>query len=139
MTSSTWAVFCARADHGNSFCEGVHPWRAPHSITYHWQLLLLPMAEDDELDTNVLISSKLLSEEFSCPICFNPIKDAHMTPCGHDFCKTCILECLNRKHQCPLCNHAAVKENLIKNHHLDKICGSTFVLIGLPQPTAHTY
>ena len=35
------------------------------------------------------------------------------------FYSGCILECLNRKHQCPCCNHAAVKENTIKNHHLD--------------------
>jgi len=79
------------------------------------------MDPDEDADLALAIPIKNLLEEFQCPICFNSIKEAYITACGHNFCKACILECLNRKHQCPCCNHAAVKENTVKNHHLDKL------------------
>lgn len=44
-----------------------------------------------------------------------------MTPCGHNFCSECISECLNRKHQCPVCNSSVTKQQLIKNKHVDRI------------------
>ena len=39
-----------------------------------------------------------LLEEYTCPICFDEIACCRMTPCGHNFCKECIEECLNRKY-----------------------------------------
>jgi hypothetical protein len=44
-----------------------------------------------------------------------------MTPCGHNFCEGCIVECINRKHVCPCCNHEVTKTQLVKNHHLDNL------------------
>ena len=44
-----------------------------------------------------------------------------MTACGHHFCKLCIQECLNRKHNCPCCNTAAVASELVPNIHFDRI------------------
>jgi hypothetical protein len=44
-----------------------------------------------------------------------------MTPCGHNFCKTCINECLDRKHSCPCCNTKTVQNQLIKNKQIDRI------------------
>ncbi|KAL6053334.1 RING-type domain-containing protein, variant 4 [Balamuthia mandrillaris] len=44
-----------------------------------------------------------------------------MTPCGHNFCRECILECINRKHVCPCCNKEVVQSQLIKNHQYDKL------------------
>ncbi|EFA83848.1 hypothetical protein PPL_02918 [Heterostelium album PN500] len=49
------------------------------------------------------------------------IKSCLMTPCGHNFCERCILECINRNHKCPCCNAPATKDKLIKNHQLEKI------------------
>lgn len=75
----------------------------------------------DEDDLGLSIPLKPLLEEFSCPICFTALNDIYMTPCGHNFCKACLLECLNRKHVCPCCNKEVEQKNIIKNHHLDKI------------------
>jgi hypothetical protein len=44
-----------------------------------------------------------------------------MTPCGHNFCKTCITECLDRKHSCPCCNTKTVQNQIIKNKQIDRI------------------
>lgn len=79
----------------------------------------MDVGEDPELALDIPIRS--IYEEFCCPICFGAIQECMITPCGHNFCSGCILECLNRKHTCPCCNKPTVKENLIKNHHFDKL------------------
>eukprot|EP01084_Bolivina_argentea_P103928 186122_1 len=62
-----------------------------------------------------------LMEEYTCPICFDEINRCMMTQCGHNFCKECIEECLNRKHICPLCATKATADKLVRNVHLDSV------------------
>jgi len=76
---------------------------------------------DEDPDIQLDIPIRPIHDELCCPICFNPIKDCYMTHCGHNFCAGCIFECINRKHSCPCCNRTTVKENLVKNHHFDKL------------------
>ena len=42
--------------------------------------------------------------DFVCPICFNLIREAHMTRCGHTFCYECIIKCFETSSRCPKCN-----------------------------------
>lgn len=37
-----------------------------------------------------------------CPICFGT-ENRLITPCGHMFCRPCILRCLNETRACPVC------------------------------------
>merc|ERR1712113_826576 len=60
-------------------------------------------------------------EEYTCPICFDEIEKCMMTPCGHNFCKKCIDECLNRKHICPFCSAECTVDKLIRNVHFDSV------------------
>ncbi|KAM4728558.1 E3 ubiquitin-protein ligase TRIM21-like [Anableps anableps] len=51
--------------------------------------------------------SNLRSEDqFLCSICLDLFTDPVSTPCGHNFCKTCITQHwnVNVPHKCPLCN-----------------------------------
>ncbi|XP_029902311.1 E3 ubiquitin-protein ligase TRIM21-like [Myripristis murdjan] len=51
-------------------------------------------------------ASCLLSEEqFLCSICLDVFTDPVSTPCGHNFCKTCITQHwdVNTQCQCPMC------------------------------------
>ncbi|XP_056264373.1 E3 ubiquitin-protein ligase TRIM39-like [Pseudoliparis swirei] len=51
-------------------------------------------------------ASNLLSEDqFLCSICLDVFTDPVTTPCGHNFCKTCINDYWNTNNQnmCPLC------------------------------------
>ncbi|XP_029980219.1 E3 ubiquitin/ISG15 ligase TRIM25-like [Sphaeramia orbicularis] len=48
----------------------------------------------------------LLSEEcFLCAICLDVFNTPVTVPCGHNFCKNCIIQDwkINRKYQCPVC------------------------------------
>jgi len=79
----------------------------------------MDIEEDPEI--NLSVPLRPIYEELICPVCFNAIQECFVTTCGHNFCKACIAECLNRKHSCPCCNHATTKAQTIKNHHFDRL------------------
>ncbi|XP_037622454.1 LOW QUALITY PROTEIN: E3 ubiquitin-protein ligase TRIM21-like [Sebastes umbrosus] len=58
------------------------------------------------LSVDMSAASCLLTEDqFLCSICLDVFTDPVSTPCGHNFCKTCITEHWNIKvpYQCPNC------------------------------------
>ncbi|XP_065912286.1 uncharacterized protein [Dysidea avara] len=60
-----------------------------------------------------------LYDHVKCPICHSSYRSAYMTTCGHRFCEECIRECVNRRHQCPICNTRITSSHLIKDHQTD--------------------
>ncbi len=50
-------------------------------------------------------SSGPLTEELQCSICLNVFTDPVSTPCGHNFCKTCLNKCWDNCQtcSCPYC------------------------------------
>jgi len=78
------------------------------------------MAMDDS-DINLLIPVKSVSEEFICPICYEVISECTMTHCSHNFCKSCIMECLNRKKTCPCCNAPTTVQQLSANKQFERV------------------
>ncbi|XP_067220845.1 E3 ubiquitin-protein ligase TRIM39-like [Chanodichthys erythropterus] len=55
--------------------------------------------------TTLSSSSGPLSEELQCSICLDVFTDPVSTPCGHNFCKSCLNECWDNSqiYSCPLC------------------------------------
>lgn len=53
------------------------------------------------------------NSDFLCPICFDVIEEAHMTPCGHTFCYKCITTGLEYNNRCPKCNFVIEKKEQI--------------------------
>ncbi|KAL1485828.1 hypothetical protein MTO96_031735 [Rhipicephalus appendiculatus] len=53
------------------------------------------------------------NSDFLCPICFDVIEEAHMTPCGHTFCYKCITTGLEYSNRCPKCNFVIEKKEQI--------------------------
>ncbi|XP_014871317.1 nuclear factor 7, ovary-like [Poecilia latipinna] len=51
-------------------------------------------------------SSLRSEDQFLCSICLDVFTDPVSTPCGHNFCKTCITQHWdgNGPYKCPLCN-----------------------------------
>jgi len=49
-----------------------------------------------------------------CCVCFEEIgneKNNCVTPCGHQFCFTCIAKCLNKSNCCPLCRGVLIEND----------------------------
>ncbi|XP_051947096.1 E3 ubiquitin-protein ligase TRIM39-like [Xyrauchen texanus] len=56
-------------------------------------------------------SSSALNEELQCSICLDVFTDPVTTPCGHNFCKTCLNDCWKNAQDCncPLCKETFSK------------------------------
>ncbi|XP_060781474.1 E3 ubiquitin-protein ligase TRIM21-like [Neoarius graeffei] len=62
-------------------------------------------------------SSSLLSEEqLLCSICLDVFTDPVTTPCGHNFCKSCLTQCWEKSLHChcPLCKEKFTKKPELK-------------------------
>ncbi|XP_077064941.1 E3 ubiquitin-protein ligase TRIM39-like [Siphateles boraxobius] len=59
----------------------------------------------DALLTTLSSSSGPLAEELQCSICLDVFTDPVSTPCGHNFCKSCLNQCWDNSqtYNCPLC------------------------------------
>ncbi|XP_060731471.1 zinc-binding protein A33-like [Tachysurus vachellii] len=62
-------------------------------------------------------SSSLLSEDLLlCAVCMYVFTDPVTTPCGHNFCKSCLTQCWYKSQHClcPLCNQKFTKRPKLK-------------------------
>ncbi|KAM3871393.1 E3 ubiquitin-protein ligase TRIM39-like [Diretmus argenteus] len=70
-------------------------------------------------------ASCLLSEEqFLCSICLDVFTDPVSTPCGHNYCKSCITQHwdINTQYQCPMCNkHFFSRPELLVNTFISEM------------------
>ncbi|XP_051956158.1 E3 ubiquitin/ISG15 ligase TRIM25-like, partial [Xyrauchen texanus] len=61
-------------------------------------------------------SISALNEELQCSICLDVFTDPVTTPCGHNFCKTCLNECWKNTQNCscPFCKETFSKRPDLK-------------------------
>lgn len=78
----------------------------------------------EDTDLPVTISIHAISDYFICSICMCPMKETHMTKCGHRYCGKCIQEWVDRQHKCPCCNTALHTDKLFKDHQFDSLIAS---------------
>uniref|UniRef100_A0A8D0DKN4 Zinc finger protein RFP-like n=1 Tax=Salvator merianae TaxID=96440 RepID=A0A8D0DKN4_SALMN len=65
-----------------------------------------------------------LCEEVTCPICLEYFKDPVMIDCGHNFCQTCISQCLGQSEgeaSCPQCREIVQPQKMKPNRPLASI------------------
>ncbi|EDW92853.1 peroxisome biogenesis factor 10 [Drosophila yakuba] len=48
-----------------------------------------------------------------CILCLEPRSNSSLTPCGHIFCWSCLLEWLEERDECPLCRESLKKSQVI--------------------------
>ncbi|KAF2843315.1 hypothetical protein M501DRAFT_994205 [Patellaria atrata CBS 101060] len=44
-----------------------------------------------------------VSKELDCQVCYNLMYDPVTTPCGHTFCRKCLVRVLDHSSHCPIC------------------------------------
>lgn len=91
-----------------------------------------PVTVVDTSDTAIVFCDATAAEEYKCSICLdfykNPVmlnnenvkKKEHEEPCGHIFCKDCILKALSTNKRCPQCRRFTKKSNLVRLPHKRK-------------------
>src|SRR5690348_2371213 len=50
-----------------------------------------------------------LKDDLTCIICHNIFAEPVITPCGHGFCKECILRWFEMERSCPICRKSVYK------------------------------
>ncbi|XP_015364513.1 PREDICTED: E3 ubiquitin-protein ligase RFWD2-like isoform X1 [Diuraphis noxia] len=53
--------------------------------------------------TDISLSNS--SSDYSCPVCYDIIHEAHITKCGHSFCYSCVSRSLEINSSCPKCGN----------------------------------
>lgn len=67
------------------------------------------------------------AQEKQCPICMEDIspesKNYCITPCGHEFCFSCLNTSLITNNTCPCCRHPLEKEQREKSNKINEVTG----------------
>ncbi|XP_060620656.2 TNF receptor-associated factor 6 [Anolis sagrei] len=58
-----------------------------------------------------------LESKYECPICLMALREAVQTPCGHRFCKACIVKSIrDAGHKCPIDNEILLETQLFPDN-----------------------
>ncbi|KAI9307407.1 hypothetical protein BJ944DRAFT_261953 [Cunninghamella echinulata] len=69
-----------------------------------------------------------MNQELTCPICLSLFNQSTSTPCGHIFCKQCILHSLINMPKCPICKATITKRALSFSESTEAIVQEFFIL-----------
>ncbi|KAJ3346760.1 hypothetical protein HDU91_006959, partial [Kappamyces sp. JEL0680] len=90
-------------------------------------------------DSLALTINLLTAEDFGCQLCLDPLGDPITTPCGHSFCRNCLVSSLNYSKHCPLCRHVLPPMGFFMKKPADKFIMSLLVQIFDRQPTGMSF
>ncbi|XP_048056477.1 E3 ubiquitin-protein ligase TRIM35-like [Megalobrama amblycephala] len=70
--------------------------------------------------------SSLSVDDFSCPVCFDILKDPVLLSCNHSICKECLQQFWRTKNtqECPVCRRRSSRDDSPNNLALKNLCES---------------
>eukprot|EP00959_Pyramimonas_sp_CCMP1952_P307800 6441846-Pyramimonas_sp.AAC.2 len=77
--------------------------------------------------------------EATCTICHDMLLDPVTTPCGHNYCKSCLDRWLTRSNKCPLDNCALPRVDFEVNRVLQKLLWDGVPAATLEVEGMHTF
>ncbi|CAN6477410.1 unnamed protein product [Victoria cruziana] len=71
------------------------------------------------------------TDDFDCTLCFKLLYEPVTTPCGHSFCRPCLLQSMDHGNKCPMCRTvlfisakaypvSVTLKNIIQKHFADE-------------------
>ncbi|KAI8333798.1 PUA-like domain-containing protein [Choanephora cucurbitarum] len=117
-TSIKKAVFRCPAPHCDSATHLFGPEMFTDAIlmelTYSLRNLLLSSSVDDKQnyspnEKQLVKHTNTIASHLHCSVCTNPISDAVTTPCGHTFCRICVLQSKINHDACHTCHRPLPK------------------------------
>lgn len=62
-----------------------------------------------------------INSDYLCPVCLDLISEAHMTKCGHTFCRACLVRSIESSKRCPKCNFGVDSvDHIFPNHTVNQ-------------------
>ncbi|XP_071512964.1 E3 ubiquitin-protein ligase COP1-like isoform X1 [Panulirus ornatus] len=61
------------------------------------------------------------NSDYLCPVCLDLISEAHITKCGHTFCRGCLVSSIESNKRCPKCNFSVEStDHIFPNHTVNQ-------------------
>ena len=86
--------------------------------------------EESSEDKSAVIKNlkEKFNEDFGCTVCNEVFLSPMSLPCGHIFCKFCLVqwkkECSSRPFNCPNCREKVGREKVVPNYYLENLIDS---------------
>lgn len=75
-----------------------------HSSDVTYQSQVSTGEDHAELDIALFDNlGRVAQRELDCLVCYNPMLDPTTTPCGHTFCRQCLMRVMDHSSICPVC------------------------------------
>ncbi|KAI8340832.1 hypothetical protein BC941DRAFT_418305 [Chlamydoabsidia padenii] len=69
-----------------------------------------------------------MNQELTCPICLGLLEQCTRTPCGHTYCRPCIIQSLRTLSKCPICKEPITKRGLSTSESVEAIVQEFLIL-----------
>jgi hypothetical protein len=78
---------------------------------------------------------RMIEDELRCPICWDsPPEDPRRSPCGHSFCRSCIMQALSHKKECPVCRSHVQSHRVLRCLDMHDDTSDEAISIARPVP-----